>query len=117
MKNKDRDEKGLFVKGHTSGRPKGTTNKIPKQVREGFELLLQNNQNNMQLWLETGAKKKPLEALKILTELAKFVIPTLGKVSQEIDLIQHDSGINFEDLKTEDAKIIFDILQKQNDNK
>jgi len=65
------------MKGKTNnpkGRPKGTPNKTTAEIRENFTLLLDNNIDKMQSDID---QMEPTQRVKILLELAKFVLPTL----------------------------------------
>ncbi len=58
----------------TGGRTKGTPNKITAEIREKFATLVNDNIGKLQDDIDT---LKPLERIKIMIELSKFVIPTL----------------------------------------
>ncbi len=53
---------------------KGTPNKATKEIRESFKNLLESNIETMQ---DDILSLEPKDRLKVLMELAKFVIPTL----------------------------------------
>lgn len=59
------------------GRPKGTPNKETAQVRESFKLLVENNIDTLQTDLDS---LKPIERIKVIIDLAKFVMPTLKAI-------------------------------------
>ena len=57
-----------------SGRPKGVQNKDTAQIRTSFQLLIENNLEQ----LENDLKElKPFERIKMILELSKFVVPHL----------------------------------------
>ncbi|HLV92822.1 MAG TPA: hypothetical protein VKX34_06840 [Aequorivita sp.] len=56
------------------GRPKGSKNKATAEVREKFRELVECNLSKFQDDLDS---LEPLERLKIIIQLAKFVLPTL----------------------------------------
>lgn len=56
------------------GRTKGTTNKDTADIRAKFQLLVEDN---IDILSEDIKALKPLERLKIIIDLAKFVVPTL----------------------------------------
>jgi hypothetical protein len=62
---------------NTNGRPKGIQNRNTKQARESFNLLLANNINKIQNDIDL---LKPFERVKVILDLAKFVIPQLKAV-------------------------------------
>jgi len=58
----------------TGGRNKGTPNKTTTEIREHFQTLISNNLD----LLDNDLKDlKPIERLKMIIELSKFVIPVL----------------------------------------
>jgi len=70
-----------FVKGHKrqGGRSKGTPNKATKEVREGYELLLTNNINNLDIWLKKVAQRDPAKALTLYLSISEFCIPKMQR--------------------------------------
>jgi len=56
------------------GRTKGTPNKNTNEIREYYQLLIDENLEQIKEDLRT---LEPKERLKIILELSKFVIPTL----------------------------------------
>ena len=56
------------------GRTTGTPNQNTAEVREKFSLLLENNFDKIQSDIDL---LEPKDRIKILLELAKFVVPTL----------------------------------------
>jgi len=65
----------------TGGRQAGTPNKYVKELRANVQLLVQNNLDKLQEDLD---KLKPVDRVKAVTELAKFVLPTLKAVGLEV---------------------------------
>lgn len=62
---------------NTEGRAPGTPNKVTAKVRESFTFLLENNLSTLQSDLDS---LKPIERLKILCELASFIIPKMKAI-------------------------------------
>ncbi len=65
-------------KGHTNntkGRPKGKPNKITKDIREFYRMLLEKNQTAMISWITRTARKNPAEAAKLFLSMSEFIIP------------------------------------------
>ena len=60
-----------------NGRPKGAVNLSSAKVRESFSLLLENNLSTLQKDLDS---LKPGDRLRILLELASFIIPKMKAV-------------------------------------
>ena len=58
----------------TGGRTKGTPNKTTSEIRQHYQKLINSNLN----LLENDLKSlEPLQRLKMVIELSKFVVPTL----------------------------------------
>ena len=81
-----------FKKGKpkTGGKTKGTPNKTTKDIKEAYQLLIENNLDNLTLWLEKVAEKDPEKAIRIINDLSEYVIPKLarqelsGKIKENI---------------------------------
>jgi len=58
----------------TGGRKRGTPNKITAEIRDKFTKLLEDNFDSIQNDLNT---LEPKDRIRLMFELAKFVIPTL----------------------------------------
>ena len=67
----------------TGGRTAGVPNKDTRQIRENFELLVQSNLSTLKADIKS---LKPIDRLKIVIDLAKFVVPTLKAVEVSADI-------------------------------
>lgn len=63
----------------TGGRKKGTPNKITQDFRETVRLLLEDNTENVSIWLAKVAEDNPAKALDLLTGLAEYAAPKLAR--------------------------------------
>lgn len=76
-------EKGNIPKG---GRTPGTPNRVTQEFRETVRQLLDDNRENVAVWLaqvangETTGRPDPGKALDLLARLAEFAAPKLGRV-------------------------------------
>lgn len=68
--------------GNPGGRPKGATSKDTRKIKEAFHNLLENNLDNISLWLSQVAAKDPQKAVDLTLRLSEYVIPKLAR--QEI---------------------------------
>ena len=64
-----------------NGRPKGSRNKATSDIREKFQELIESNFEQLEKDLKT---LRASERVKAITDLAKFVLPTLK--ATEVDL-------------------------------
>lgn len=60
-----------------NGRPKGAVNTSTAKVKESFSMLLENNLSTLQSDLDS---LKPFERIRVLLELASFLIPKMKAV-------------------------------------
>ena len=71
----------------TGGRQPGTPNKVTREFRETVARLLEDNAENVALWLEQVAATDPDKALQRLAQLAEFAAPKLSRseIKAEVD--------------------------------
>lgn len=76
---------GQFGPGNP-GKPKGATNKVTREFKATVQKLLEDNADNVGAWLVQVAtghgenKADPAKALDLLSKLAEFAAPKLGRV-------------------------------------
>lgn len=84
-----KNTKGGYREG--SGRPKGTPNKVTQEFRETVKKLLDDNAENVSIWLTQVAcgtddsKPDPKGALDMLAKLAEFASPKLARTEHSGD--------------------------------
>ena len=61
------------------GRPKGSVNKNTKQIREAYQLLTEQNLENMNRWLQQTAQEDPAKAMDLMLKLSEYIIPKLAR--------------------------------------
>lgn len=66
---------------NTSGRPKNAKNKVATAVKEAFACLLEGN---LELLRDDIDQLKPYERIKVMLELANYVIPKLRATDLQI---------------------------------
>ena len=70
-----------FEKGNKlQGSRKGVPNKTTQEIREAFQLLIENNQDKMQLWLTETAMEEPARALEIILKMSEYIVPKLSNL-------------------------------------
>jgi len=62
-----------------AGRPKGVPNKVTAEARVALKMLIDNLTGELEAWIRKGAAKKPLEAAKVVAQLAEFCVPKLSR--------------------------------------
>jgi hypothetical protein len=80
-----------FQKGHkkVGGKQKGTPNKATSEIKQAYKNLIENNLDNITIWLEQVAEKNPDRALGILIDLSEFVVPKLARTETK-----HEGELN-----------------------
>jgi len=94
---------GKFTKGQ-GGRPAGAKNKTTEQVREAFNQLLTENLPQLK---NDIAELEPKDRVKVLLDLAKFVVPTLKSQDLGIDEKNQITTITRTIVKPERMEVIF----------
>jgi hypothetical protein len=93
-----------------NGRPKGSLNLATAEIRESFNLLVQNNIGKLQGDIDS---LEPKDRIRTLLDLAKFVLPTL-KSTELTNGIGNDfkpviislgSGINPDEIRQINAEL------------
>ena len=73
------------------GTRKGVPNRVNHEVRKSFKLLIENNLERLQNDLD---ELEPKDRIKIILEMARFILPTLQAVSVD-DLRENEAqGFN-----------------------
>ena len=93
-----RDDKGRFAEGN-AGRSAGTPNKATTEIKEAFQMLLEDNLPTLQRDISS---LEPKERVKFMLELASFIIPKMKSVDLKEDktetiLIDFSEDISFEE--------------------
>jgi hypothetical protein len=92
----------------TGGRTAGTLNKNTSELRERFALLIENNFDKLQNDIDL---LEPKDRIKVILELAKFVVPTLKAIELSTGnengfnpiVINLGAGINPDEVRTINA--------------
>jgi hypothetical protein len=83
------------MKGHTNnpyGRPKGSTNKISKEVRALIADVIKEQLPHMKESLEEVRKDSPSKFIELITRLLPYVTPKISLI--EVDKEKKDLGKN-----------------------
>jgi hypothetical protein len=90
----DRDDKGRFLSENQAGRKAGTPNKTTSEIRDSFQMLLEDNLEQLR---EDIRSLEPRERVKIMLELATFIIPKMKSI-QVNDTSEETIEINFNEV-------------------
>lgn len=77
-----KSNRGSIKKGEVrnpKGRGKGVPNKSTAQIREAYQKLVDDNLDNMKVWLEKVAEDDPNKALDMMLKLSEYFIPKLAR--------------------------------------
>ena len=100
-------EKG--VSGNPQGRPKGAGNKVTNKIKVAYQMLMEDNLENMTERLGEVAERNPKEAMELMLKLSEYVIPKLAR--QEV--VGADGQDLFKDMKFEFGPDINDEENRQ----
>lgn len=67
-----------FKKGN-QGRKPGIPNKTTQAIRDAYQMLIENNLPNLQIWLEQVAENSPKDAIELTMKLSEYIIPKLAR--------------------------------------
>lgn len=72
-----------FKKGddriNRDGRPKGSKNKITEEIREAFQMVLENKLPDLERWLQQTAQDDPAKAIDLMLKLSNRFLPELSR--------------------------------------
>tara|TARA_R110000803_G_scaffold13153_4_gene37163 strand:+ start:725 stop:1027 length:303 start_codon:yes stop_codon:yes gene_type:complete len=85
--------------GNPNGRPKGSANKTTNTIREAFTKLVEDNLENMTIWLSDVAADSPREALDIINKMAEYTTPKLARVENKIETDEEINEVKIEIVK------------------
>ena len=98
-----KDNKNAASEAGKKGSRKGVPNKSTKDIRDGFQMFVENNIGKFQGWIEEVAKTNPAKAIELVTSLGEYILPKLsrteidaevkGDLETKIDYSKLDEGI------------------------
>lgn len=111
MVDSDKPKVGKNMGNMGKGRPKGAPNKATKAFRDTITQLLEDNSENVGVWLQQvadgshGKDPAPEKALDLLAKLAEFAAPKLSRAEVVGDPDAPVQTVN---------KVVFEIVNTQN---
>ena len=90
------------VSGNPAGRPAGIPNKNTGKIREAFQKLIEDNLENMTIWLSDVAAEDPKAALDLLSKMAEYTTPKLARVENKLEVSEELTKIKVEIVRSGD---------------
>jgi hypothetical protein len=93
----DRDDKGRFLSENQAGRKKGVRNRSTSEIRDSFQILLEDNLPLLQRDILSLDSK---DRIQMLLSLANYILPKLRSIDLKSDVeetitIDFNSEINW----------------------
>lgn len=84
-----------FEKGNQlAGSRKGIPNKTTAEIRNAFQMLVEDNLDNMKVWLSDVAQEDPERALEIILKMSEYIVPKLSRTEVKADITDKSIVIN-----------------------
>jgi|TARA_R100000081_G_C4820055_1_gene178930 hypothetical protein len=92
-----------FEKGNQlAGSRKGVPNKTTAEIRNAFQMLVEDNLDNMKVWLSDVAAEDPERALEIILKMSEYIVPKLSRTEVKADITDKSIVINLNRLNAKD---------------
>ena len=106
----------MFEEGNnlSTGRPKGSPNKVTKDVRDAYKEFVEDNVGSFQAWIEEVAKTNPAKALELVANLSEYFLPKLSRSEVKQQVIEIEKT-DLSKYKTEDLKDALSKLERPKD--
>lgn len=73
------------MSGNPKGKPKGALAKTTKEIKLAFQLILSENTDNFNIWIQKIAEKDPAKAMSLIIDMAEFILPKLQRSTVEFE--------------------------------
>ena len=108
------NKKAASEAGKKSSR-KGTPNKNTKEIRDSFQMFVEDNVGKFQEWIDEVGKTNPAKAIELVTSLGEYILPKLSRTEIEADITAEiKPEVDYSKLDKETLKSVLDAL-KSND--
>jgi hypothetical protein len=103
-----------FVKGQSgnpTGRPKGSIDNDTRQIRQAYQMLVEDNLDNLTDWLSQLGKESPEKAFNLMLKMSEYFLPKLSRkvVSADVNIFDN---IKFQFGEGEAEKVVVDYLNQ-----
>ena len=99
---------------NTVGR-KGHPNKVNRNVKEAFALLLDSKLDKLSKWIDETAETSPKDAVALVLKLSQYVIPKLN--NEHITVRHTEDEMDYSKLTDEELETMFTLTNKARTNK
>jgi len=110
------NKKAASEAGKKSSR-KGTPNKTTKEIRDSFQMFVENNVSKFQDWIDEVGKTNPAKAIELVTSLGEYILPKLSRTEIEAEVKQESTYINIDNLSLDELKSLERISDKLREQK
>jgi len=62
-----------------TGRPKGAVDKDTRKIREAYQMLVEDNLENLSIWLKELGEQSPEKAFNIIVKMSEYFLPKLAR--------------------------------------
>jgi|TARA_R110000803_G_C11930805_1_gene315418 hypothetical protein len=103
-----------FVKGQSGnpmGRPKGSIDNDTRQIRQAYQMLVEDNLDNLTDWLSQLGKESPEKAFNLMLKMSEYFLPKLSRKEVSADVNVFDN-IKFQFGEGEAQKVVVDYLNQ-----
>ena len=100
-----------FIKGQSgnpTGRPKGSIDNDTRQIRQAYQMLVEDNLENLTIWLSKLGDESPEKAFNLMLKMSEYFLPKLSRkeVSTEVSLYE-DIKFQFGDSEAEKVVVVY----------
>ena len=107
-----KDNKGAASEAGKKGSRKGVPNKSTKEIRDGFQMFVENNIGKFQQWIDEVAEDNPAKAIELVTSLGEYILPKLSRTEVDADITAEiKPKIDYSKLDKETLKRVLEALK------
>jgi len=108
-----KDNKDAASEAGKKGSRKGVPNKTTKEIRDGFQMFVENNIGKFQQWIDEVAEDNPAKAIELVTSLGEYILPKLSRTEIDADITAEvKPKIDYSKLDKETLKSVLEALKR-----